>query len=477
MPDIQSSVKFIYSLSSKFEENGIAPTETGLSFKDYIQLSFMKYLIFLSEYDKSISTKEVALTNEFLDMSLTTESIQTFVLENTITHDSLYDSLAKIVKLFVTADSTFGVENGSVSLMFIQFLNKMTVEFISADGKCDEKQAYTSASILTKLRTMRNIIIGQRKRILNAPAAVIPDNILSDNITSDGKKSESSQKQEIPITDNDNCESLEELMQMLAELSGLEEVKKDLNSLINLLKVKKLREERGFPQSDISLHMVFSGNPGTGKTTVARLISKIYYRLGVLSKGHLIEVDRSGLVGGYVGQTAIKTKKICDSAIGGLLFIDEAYTLSTGGSNDFGIEAINTILKAMEDNRDDLVVIVAGYPDLMNEFLESNPGLRSRFNKIIQFNDYSPEELIEIFKNICAKSKLNISSDAENYTYGFFEKRCGKNIRNFANARDVRNYFEKAITNQADRIANIPDISDEDLMTIRLEDVSRITLD
>ncbi len=477
MPDIQSSVKFIYSLSSKFEENGIAPTETGLSFKDYIQLSFMKYLIFLSEYDKSISTKEVALTNEFLDMSLTTESIQTFVLENTITHDSLYDSLAKIVKLFVTADSTFGVESGSVSLMFIQFLNKMTVEFISADGKCDEKQAYTSASILTKLRTMRNIIIGQRKHILNAPAAVIQDNISSDNITSDGKKSESSQKQEIPITDNDNCESLEELMQMLAELSGLEEVKKDLNSLINLLKVKKLREERGFPQSDISLHMVFSGNPGTGKTTVARLISKIYYRLGVLSKGHLIEVDRSGLVGGYVGQTAIKTKKICDSAIGGLLFIDEAYTLSTGGSNDFGIEAINTILKAMEDNRDDLVVIVAGYPDLMNKFLESNPGLRSRFNKIIQFNDYSPEELIEIFKNICAKSKLNISSDAENYTYGFFEKRCGKNIRNFANARDVRNYFEKALTNQADRIANIPDISDEDLMTIRLEDVSRITLD
>ena len=477
MPDIQSSVKFIYSLSSKFEENGIAPTETGLSFKDYIQLSFMKYLIFLSEYDKSISTKEVALTNEFLDMSLTTESIQTFVLENTITHDSLYDSLAKIVKLFVTADSTFGVESGSVSLMFIQFLNKMTVEFISADGKCDEKQAYTSASILTKLRTMRNIIIGQRKHILNAPAAVIQDNISSDNITSDGKKSESSQKQEIPITDNDNCESLEELMQMLAELSGLEEVKKDLNSLINLLKVKKLREERGFPQSDISLHMVFSGNPGTGKTTVARLISKIYYRLSVLSKGHLIEVDRSGLVGGYVGQTAIKTKKICDSAIGGLLFIDEAYTLSTGGSNDFGIEAINTILKAMEDNRDDLVVIVAGYPDLMNKFLESNPGLRSRFNKIIQFNDYSPEELIEIFKNICAKSKLNISSDAENYTYGFFEKRCGKNIRNFANARDVRNYFEKALTNQADRIANIPDISDEDLMTIRLEDVSRITLD
>lgn len=131
----------------------------------------------------------------------------------------------------------------------------------------------------------------------------------------------------------------------------------------------------------------------------------------------------------------------------------------------------------MEDNRDDLVVIVAGYPDLMNEFLESNPGLRSRFNKIINFDDYSPDELIEIFKNICAKSKLKISAEAENYTYGFFEKRCGKNIANFANARDVRNYYEKALTNQADRIADIPDISDDELMTIELDDVCGITLD
>lgn len=477
MSDINSSVKYIYSLASEYEVKGISPSETGLSFKEYINLSFMKYLIFLAEYDKTITKEEVSLINEFLDMSLTTESVQALVIENTVTHNALYDSLAKIVKLFVTADSTFGVKDGSVSLMFIEFLNKMAVEFISADGKCDDKQAYASASLITKLRSMRNIIIGQRKHILNAPAAKINGTVVSGNTITKKNNETKAENPQVPVTENNDCETLEELMQMLAELSGLEEVKKDLNSLINLLKVKKLREERGFPQSDISLHMVFSGNPGTGKTTVARLISKIYYRLGVLSKGHLVEVDRAGLVGGYVGQTAIKTKEVCDTALGGLLFIDEAYTLSSGGTNDFGLEAINTILKAMEDNRDDLVVIVAGYPDLMNEFLESNPGLRSRFNKIINFDDYSPDELIEIFKNICAKSKLKISAEAENYTYGFFEKRCGKNIANFANARDVRNYYEKALTNQADRIADIPDISDDELMTIELDDVCGITLD
>ena len=476
MPDIKTSVKFIYSLSNKFEGNGIAPSETGMSFKDYIQLSFMKYLIYLAEYDYKIEKKEVELLNEFLDMSLTVESVQSFVAENKINAVSLFDSLSKIVKLFVSADARFGTQSGSVSLMFIEFLSTMTIEFISSDGKYDQKQAADSAAIISKLRTIRNIFIGEREFIKSAPAAKLPECTLkdkpsepSDEIKPDGA--------EVPVVENDDCETLEELMEMLAELAGLEQVKKDLSSLINLLKVKKLREERGFPQSEISLHMVFSGNPGTGKTTVARLISKIYYRLGVLSKGHLVETDRSGLVGGYVGQTAIKTKKVCDSALGGLLFIDEAYTLSTGGSNDFGIEAINTILKAMEDHRDDLIVIVAGYPDLMEEFLESNPGLRSRFNKLILFENYTPEELIEIFRHTCKKAGLSISNDAENFTYGFFKKRCEQNLKTFANARDVRNFFEKALTIQADRIANIANISDEDLMTIRLADVDRIILD
>ena len=191
----------------------------------------------------------------------------------------------------------------------------------------------------------------------------------------------------------------DELMEQLEDLVGLEEVKKDVKNLMNLVKVRKLRQENDLPVPPMSLHMVFMGNPGTGKTTVARLVSGLYAAIGVLSKGQLVEVDRSGLVAGYVGQTALKTQEVIKSALGGVLFIDEAYSLSSGGENDFGREAIETILKAMEDHRDDLIVIVAGYTGPMEKFLTSNPGLESRFNKYFFFPDYNGEQLMAIFRN------------------------------------------------------------------------------
>ena len=261
-------------------------------------------------------------------------------------------------------------------------------------------------------------------------------------------------------------------MEELNELVGLEAVKHDVKELTALVKMQKLRESRGMKTPDTSLHLVFSGNPGTGKTTIARILAKIYREVGALSKGQLVEVDRGNLVAGYVGQTAIKTKKKIDEAMGGILFIDEAYTLARGeGSNDFGQEAIDTVLKAMEDNRDDFVVIVAGYTELMKKFINSNPGLKSRFNKYIEFPDYTAEELIAIFDMRCSKYGYTFTPEAREKVNEIITEHEKNKGPNFANARDVRNLFEKIITNQATRVSELAEPTDEDLTTITMEDL------
>ena len=266
--------------------------------------------------------------------------------------------------------------------------------------------------------------------------------------------------------------TLEEAMKPLDELIGLDMVKKDVESLVNLVKVRKLRQERGMKTPDMSFHLVFSGNPGTGKTTVARIVGKVYSALGILSKGHMVEVDRSGLVAGYVGQTAIKTKEVVDKALGGVLFIDEAYTLAPENADkDFGQEAIDTILKAMEDHRDDFVVIVAGYATLMPRFIDSNPGLKSRFNKYLYFEDYNGDQLFEIFQGRVKRNDYRLDEAAEaavkDHLQELYEDRDGS----FGNARDVRNLFEKIVAAQADRVAGLESPTDEDISTITVEDL------
>jgi len=259
-------------------------------------------------------------------------------------------------------------------------------------------------------------------------------------------------------------------MEELDSLIGLTAIKHDVKELIAYVKVQKLRSDSGLKSAPVSLHLVFTGNPGTGKTTVARIIARLYKQIGVLSQGQLVEVDRSGLVAGYVGQTAIKTQKKIEEAMGGILFIDEAYALAKEG-NDFGQESIDTILKAMEDNRKDFVVIVAGYTKPMEHFIESNPGLKSRFNKYIEFADYTMEELTGIFKMYCDKYEYTIDEENLARVTDMLRIKKLETIENFANAREARNLFEKIITNQARRISSMENPSLEDMKTIAYEDL------
>ena len=273
-----------------------------------------------------------------------------------------------------------------------------------------------------------------------------------------------------PEKSEEKEETIEELKAELAGYIGLESVKKEVGNLINMVTVYKMRQEHGLPNVDMSLHMVFSGNPGTGKTMIARLMARIYKCLGILSKGQLVEVDRGGLVAGYVGQTATKTAEVIQKALGGVLFIDEAYALNSQSENDFGQEAIDTLLKAMEDNRDDLVVIVAGYDGLMDRFIQSNPGLESRFNRYLHFDDYTLDEMIAIFEMQCKKGCYELDEAAKEAVKAQIEKENTNSV-SFGNARGIRNIFERVLVAQANRLAAMENVTREDLMKITAGDV------
>jgi Holliday junction resolvasome RuvABC ATP-dependent DNA helicase subunit len=265
--------------------------------------------------------------------------------------------------------------------------------------------------------------------------------------------------------------TVESPYEMLNDLIGLSSVKEEITQLANFIKIQQVRQSKGLRTPDISYHCVFTGNPGTGKTTVARIMASIYKELGILKKGHLVETDRSGLVAEYVGQTAVKTNKIIDSALDGVLFIDEAYSLVQGAKEDFGQEAISTLLKRMEDDRNRLVVILAGYSSEMKGFIDSNPGLQSRFNRYIHFSDYTADELKQIFLLNAKKNQYTLDEEASSVLGEIMSSAIGHKDKNFGNARFVRNLFEKSIQNQATRLSSQSNITEEVLSILKAEDL------
>ena len=350
---------------------------------------------------------------------------------------------------FTSNNATIATRNG---FLFFESGNKTMYLDMASLSECKEIDEKT-----TRLATRAGRVIeihctsgAESETIINKIDQSLADNDITHAIRPNGKS---------------------DILYEINQLIGLDTVKDEVEKVVNLARYQRRIRSQGATITPVSRHMVFTGNPGTGKTTVARTLSGIYKRLGVLSKGHLVEADRAALVGGYLGQTAIKTNELIDKALGGILFIDEAYSLSSNSSSDqFGEEAINTLLKRMEDERDDLIVITAGYKEEMKGFINSNPGLRSRFSKYIQFDDYSAEELAMIFAQLLKKSGHTLSPECKDRLAFIFEAMDAMKDAKFGNGRTVRNLYERVVENLANRLAHAN--QDDDLFMIVPEDIT-----
>ena len=495
---LTQSIQTCYLMCGVITDAGVSDSKR-INLKDSLRFDWLKFCVYLSYKDGDISQKDMDFIRDTLGYRLSKENLLDFIRSGSVGPD-YGQQIPQSFKYFVLADAGRKVigdpYNHKKSVALISTYEEMGKALLTASGAQNPAGSEALSSYIKMLdkfiqdyglfRNTNRRIIQPNQNINNTTVTPNSGQVhhpVSSGISSPATPNTSGSVAAAPGWESSaGSDPLEQdvVDKLLAELNalvGLEEVKEQVNSLVSLLRVQQMRKAKGLKVSSGSRHMVFSGNPGTGKTTVARMLAGIYGGLGILSKGQLVEVDRSGLVGGYIGQTALKTQEVINEALGGILFVDEAYALTANrGEGDFGQEAVDTLLKAMEDHRDDLVVIVAGYTDLMEEFLSSNPGLKSRFNNFIHFDDYCPDELVAILESMCVKYQYQLTPGAKEAATAYFTERCGNKPENFANARDVRNFIEKAIINHACRVVKLKSVDELILSQIEAEDVREIQL-
>ena len=501
-------------------------TDGRVSLAETYKTDMINFLIYLAYSDGRLNKEEVKYINSLTGLCFNEQDISKYADKWGLKTESIKDRPPMSLEPFVR--SNIGPETGEISnryydlvSLYVTTFNYVGNDFISCNKDIVKGEIEALSSYIMMIKSYIDIINGKiedyKPTIAFKPGSKVkaepkpqyveaqenPDMINGDRIYRDDKVSKeesrviirhnnapddmnidiNNEEKPVDVKKFNNTDevkqvidtedvNLEVLLDELNQLTGMESVKVEINNLINLLKICRIRQEKGLKLPPTTNHLIFLGNPGTGKTTVARILSKIYHGLGILSKGHLVEVDRSGLVAGYMGQTSEKVMEVVERAKGGILFIDEAYALASGKQEgDFGKEAIDILNKAMEDYRDDLIVIAAGYHDEMQDFLDANPGLRSRFNRTIEFPNYNADELVTIMINRAAKLDYEFSDDAIKFVKEKFENVLSCPPENFGNARSVRNYLDRAINNQANRLVNEANFKEDELMLIKLCDV------